>query len=188
MRANLFLRPHGSKQQHCETMFFLDQILMPKGEKRDLYLIELAIHKYIHTYPRHFASWYDTDRFVQMADPVCLEICRLRSKYGHFVWSVVSNCTKLQCWRICTEKNYILGFMRRCRYEEVIKACALDVDIQGMQGNDLAEIGEQGLNLSGGQRARLALARYVTLENFLLFLSEVLHWKLLLRRRLFNEN
>jgi ATP-binding cassette subfamily C (CFTR/MRP) protein 10 len=49
--------------------------------------------------------------------------------------------------------------MRRCRYEEVIKACALDVDIQGMQGNDLAEIGEQGLNLSGGQRARLALAR-----------------------------
>jgi ATP-binding cassette subfamily C (CFTR/MRP) protein 10 len=65
--------------------------------------------------------------------------------------------------------------MRRCRYEEVIKACALDVDIQGMQGNDLAEIGEQGLNLSGGQRARLALARYLTLENFLLFLSEVLH-------------
>ncbi len=57
----------------------------------------------------------------------------------------------------------------------MIKACALDVDIQGMQGNDLAEIGEQGLNLSGGQRARLALARYLTLENFFLFLSEVLH-------------
>lgn len=147
-----------------------------------------ACYTYIHTYPRHFASWYDTDRFVQMEDPVCLEICLLCSKYGHFVWSVVSNCTKLQCWRICTEQNHILGFMRRCRYEEVIKACALDVDIQGMQGNDLAEIGEQGLNLSGGQRARLALARYLTLENFLLFLSEVLHWKLLLRRRLFNEN
>ncbi len=124
----------------------------------------------------------------KMADPVCLEICLLCRKYGHFVWSVVSNSTKLQCWRICTEKNHILGFMRRCRYEEVIKACALDVDIQGMQGNDLAEIGEQGSNLSGGQRARLALARYLTLENFLLFLSEVLHWKLLLRRRLFNED
>lgn len=38
-------------------------------------------------------------------------------------------------------------------------ACALDVDILQMQGGDFAEIGERGVNLSGGQRARLALAR-----------------------------
>lgn len=41
----------------------------------------------------------------------------------------------------------------------MLDACALDVDIQQMQGGDLTEIGERGLNLSGGQRARLALAR-----------------------------
>ncbi|XP_057825504.2 ABC transporter C family member 13 isoform X1 [Cryptomeria japonica] len=45
------------------------------------------------------------------------------------------------------------------RYAEVLKACALDVDIRYMKGCDLAMIGEKGFNLSGGQRARLALAR-----------------------------
>lgn len=39
-------------------------------------------------------------------------------------------------------------------------ACALGEDIQNMQGGDMAEIAEQGSNLSGGQKARLALARY----------------------------
>ena len=46
-----------------------------------------------------------------------------------------------------------------CRYEEVLQACTLDVDISAMVGGDMSQIGEKGLNLSGGQRARLALAR-----------------------------
>ncbi|OEL16196.1 ABC transporter C family member 13, partial [Dichanthelium oligosanthes] len=45
------------------------------------------------------------------------------------------------------------------RYEEVIQACALDVDISAMARGDMSHIGEKGSNLSGGQRARLALAR-----------------------------
>ncbi|TVU12290.1 hypothetical protein EJB05_45926, partial [Eragrostis curvula] len=45
------------------------------------------------------------------------------------------------------------------RYEEVIQACALDVDISAMDRGDMSQIGEKGSNLSGGQRARLALAR-----------------------------
>ncbi|WVZ82232.1 hypothetical protein U9M48_029518 [Paspalum notatum var. saurae] len=45
------------------------------------------------------------------------------------------------------------------RYEEVIQACALDVDISAMARGDMSHIGEKGTNLSGGQRARLALAR-----------------------------
>lgn len=45
------------------------------------------------------------------------------------------------------------------RYNEVMRACALDYDISLMVGGDLAHIGEKGGNLSGGQRARLALAR-----------------------------
>ncbi|KAL3686877.1 hypothetical protein R1sor_013186 [Riccia sorocarpa] len=56
------------------------------------------------------------------------------------------------------------------RYKRVLDACALDVDIQQMQGGDLAEIGERGLNLSGGQRARLSLARalYQDCDTYLL--------------------
>lgn len=45
------------------------------------------------------------------------------------------------------------------RYEETIQACALDVDISAMARGDMSHIGEKGANLSGGQRARLALAR-----------------------------
>ena len=44
------------------------------------------------------------------------------------------------------------------RYNEAIAACALDVDISKLQDGDLTEIGERGINLSGGQKARLALA------------------------------
>ncbi|XP_058067672.1 ABC transporter C family member 13 isoform X3 [Magnolia sinica] len=47
------------------------------------------------------------------------------------------------------------------RYADVLQACALDVDISLMVGGDLSYIGEKGLNLSGGQRARLALARAI---------------------------
>lgn len=45
------------------------------------------------------------------------------------------------------------------RLSDVLEACALDIDVFRMTGGDMAFIGEKGLNLSGGQRARLALAR-----------------------------
>ena len=45
------------------------------------------------------------------------------------------------------------------RYEKVMKACGLDVDILSFPAGDETEIGEQGVNLSGGQKQRLALAR-----------------------------
>lgn len=44
------------------------------------------------------------------------------------------------------------------RYADVLHACALDVDISLMAGGDMAYLGERGNNLSGGQKARLALA------------------------------
>lgn len=45
------------------------------------------------------------------------------------------------------------------RYFDTLRACALDVDVSVMAGGDMAYIGEKGVNLSGGQRARIALAR-----------------------------
>ncbi|CAN1224128.1 ABC transporter C family member 13 [Linum perenne] len=60
------------------------------------------------------------------------------------------------------------------RYFDTIKVCALDVDISLMAGGDMACIGEQGLNLSGGQRARLALARAIYQGSDLYLLDDVL--------------
>ena len=44
-------------------------------------------------------------------------------------------------------------------YDRTLAACALGQDIAGLAGGDAAEIGEKGINLSGGQRARVSLAR-----------------------------
>jgi ABC-type bacteriocin/lantibiotic exporter with double-glycine peptidase domain len=51
--------------------------------------------------------------------------------------------------------------MDKIRYENAIKACALDEDINDFSHGDLTEIGQRGINLSGGQKQRIQLARAV---------------------------
>ncbi|KAF9974116.1 hypothetical protein BGZ73_002614 [Actinomortierella ambigua] len=51
------------------------------------------------------------------------------------------------------------------RYQRVIHACSLVKDLAGLPGGDQTEIGERGVNLSGGQKARLSLARSVYYEQ-----------------------
>ncbi|GAB2228243.1 hypothetical protein Droror1_Dr00010073 [Drosera rotundifolia] len=60
------------------------------------------------------------------------------------------------------------------RYGDVIQACALDIDISRMQGEDMSFVGEKGANLSGGQRARLALARAMYQGADIYLLDDVL--------------
>lgn len=47
------------------------------------------------------------------------------------------------------------------RYNQVLEACALVEDLRVLPGGDQTEIGERGVTLSGGQKARVALARAV---------------------------
>mmetsp|Transcript_36652 Transcript_36652/g.48120 ORF Transcript_36652/g.48120 Transcript_36652/m.48120 type:complete len:809 (+) Transcript_36652:302-2728(+) len=47
------------------------------------------------------------------------------------------------------------------KYVETIMACQLEPDLAIMPAGDATEIGEKGINLSGGQKARVALARAV---------------------------
>ncbi|XP_071734179.1 LOW QUALITY PROTEIN: ABC transporter C family member 13-like [Rutidosis leptorrhynchoides] len=60
------------------------------------------------------------------------------------------------------------------RYSAVLKACAIDTDVSLMVGGDMSYIGEKGLNLSGGQKARLALSRAVYHGSDLVMLDDVL--------------
>ncbi|GAB4844228.1 hypothetical protein Ancab_037593 [Ancistrocladus abbreviatus] len=47
------------------------------------------------------------------------------------------------------------------KYERTIKACALEKDFELFACGDLTEIGERGINMSGGQKKRIQTARAV---------------------------
>ncbi|ORY53612.1 P-loop containing nucleoside triphosphate hydrolase protein [Rhizoclosmatium globosum] len=72
----------------------------------------------------------------------------------------------------CTQQPYILSGTVRdnvtfglpydaAQFKKVIEVCAMDRDLEIFGNGELTVIGERGVTLSGGQRARLALARAV---------------------------
>ncbi|XP_056137092.1 ATP-binding cassette sub-family C member 10 [Lampris incognitus] len=59
-------------------------------------------------------------------------------------------------------------------YQAVIEACALADDLNVLPKGDRTEVGENGVTLSGGQKARLALARAVYMEKDIYLLDDPL--------------
>jgi len=59
-------------------------------------------------------------------------------------------------------------------YAKVIEACDLKADIDNMPDGDSTEIGERGISLSGGQKARVALARAIYSRADIVLLDDVL--------------
>ena len=61
------------------------------------------------------------------------------------------------------------------RYYKVIEACALKDDLDNFPQGDLTELGERGISLSGGQKARVSLARVVYLDADIYLLDDPLN-------------
>lgn len=59
-------------------------------------------------------------------------------------------------------------------YRDVIFSCALEDDLLQLPAGDQTEIGERGVNLSGGQKARVNLARACYSDASILLLDDVL--------------
>ncbi|KAK8805623.1 hypothetical protein WA158_002279 [Blastocystis sp. Blastoise] len=60
------------------------------------------------------------------------------------------------------------------RYDAVIEACALRPDLDILPAGDQTEIGEKGINLSGGQKVRVSLARAVYQDSDIYILDDPL--------------
>jgi len=59
-------------------------------------------------------------------------------------------------------------------YEKTVKACALSVDFSILTDGDATLVGEKGISLSGGQKARLSLARAVYARADVYLMDDVL--------------
>ncbi|XP_050366191.1 ABC transporter C family member 14-like [Argentina anserina] len=72
------------------------------------------------------------------------------------------------------EENILFGLpMDRARYQEVMRVCCLEKDMEMMEYGDQTEIGERGINLSGGQKQRIQLARAVYQDCDIYLLDDV---------------
>ncbi|KAG5351318.1 hypothetical protein C0989_006977 [Termitomyces sp. Mn162] len=60
------------------------------------------------------------------------------------------------------------------RFREVIKACHLERDLEMLPHGEKTEIGEKGINLSGGQKARVSLARAAYSDSDIVLLDDPL--------------
>ncbi|KAG0239236.1 hypothetical protein BGW41_007852 [Actinomortierella wolfii] len=71
----------------------------------------------------------------------------------------------------------MMGTMQKASgtvYQRVIRACNLSEDLATFPDGDQTEIGERGINLSGGQKARLSLARSVYYDAEMVILDDPL--------------
>lgn len=59
------------------------------------------------------------------------------------------------------------------RYQETLRVCSLERDLELMEFGDQTEIGERGINLSGGQKQRIQLARAVYQDCDVYLLDDV---------------
>ncbi|KAK1236146.1 hypothetical protein PQX77_000617 [Marasmius sp. AFHP31] len=60
------------------------------------------------------------------------------------------------------------------RYKKVLHQCALERDISLFEAGDATEVGEKGITLSGGQKARITLARAIYSKASVILLDDVL--------------
>ncbi|PPQ81812.1 hypothetical protein CVT25_013648 [Psilocybe cyanescens] len=60
------------------------------------------------------------------------------------------------------------------RFRKVIRACSLDHDLEVLPNGEDTEIGEKGINLSGGQKARVSLARAAYSDSDIVLLDDPL--------------
>ncbi|KAF8526563.1 hypothetical protein BU17DRAFT_82663 [Hysterangium stoloniferum] len=94
-------------------------------------------------------------------------------EYGYAGLSYAAQAPFLQHQTI--RENILFGTpYEEERYEAVLEACALKPDLTIFEDGDMTEVGSRGISLSGGQKARVALARAVYVRSKCVLLDDPL--------------
>ncbi|KAJ1347866.1 Multidrug resistance-associated protein 5 [Parelaphostrongylus tenuis] len=73
------------------------------------------------------------------------------------------------------QENILFGSpMNSQRYYKAVSSCQLTKDMEALAAGDHTEIGERGVTLSGGQKARVSLARAVFAHRDIYLLDDIL--------------
>ncbi|KAI0700341.1 multidrug resistance-associated ABC transporter [Cytidiella melzeri] len=89
-------------------------------------------------------------------------IGEMRKTSGDCVFSSSAAYVPQSAWimNATLRDNIIFGAEEdESRLQEIIRACCLERDLEMLPNGEYTEIGEKGINLSGGQKARVSLAR-----------------------------
>ena len=95
----------------------------------------------------------------------------LISKSGKLAY--VEQCPWIQNTTIRNNVIFMSEFDQQ-KYDDTMRLCELEEDITVLPGGDLTEIGERGINLSGGQKARVSLARAIYADRDIYLLDDPL--------------
>jgi len=92
------------------------------------------------------------------------------------IGGTVGYCPQTAWIQNATVKNNILFGLEfdENKYNAVIQACALLSDFEMLPNGDATEIGERGITLSGGQKARINVARAAYNDADIIFLDDPL--------------
>ncbi|EGR46616.1 uncharacterized protein TRIREDRAFT_66111 [Trichoderma reesei QM6a] len=87
----------------------------------------------------------------------------------------VAYCSQQPWLENTTIRNNILSSSpyEKKWYDEVVTSCSLDADLKRLPRGDETNIGSKGLNLSGGQKHRIALARAIYARKPIVLLDDV---------------
>ncbi|KAI0674258.1 multidrug resistance-associated ABC transporter [Trametes maxima] len=89
-------------------------------------------------------------------------IGEMRKTRGDVTFSSTAAYVPQAAWimNATLRENIIFGQPEdEAKFHEIIKACCLEPDLAMLPDGEETEIGEKGINLSGGQKARVSLAR-----------------------------
>ncbi|KAH9041241.1 hypothetical protein EDB85DRAFT_2139914 [Lactarius pseudohatsudake] len=165
-RRRFTLRVHGELlfKRGCFNL-----IIGPTGSGKTSLL--MALLGEMHFVPMSPDSWYHLPReggvsYAAQESWVQNETIRVRT----------INVVALALFVLSEEQDNILfgAAYDEERYNKVIYQCGLQRDLSLFDAGDKTEVGEKGLTLSGGQKARVTLARAVYSSSQILILDDVL--------------